>query len=267
MRLLASLPFLRFITRLLTAPLLWAMLTCPATAQTGATSSAEGGSDAVIAEWGASGSAPQTGSSADTSGKAVSPINGSTAREPPSDSDGSSAAPDSAPPSASKVLLVIKKATQEISVLVDDVERYTWKVSTGLPGSDTPSGTYMARSMNEIWYSREWDDAPMPHAIFFTRRGHAIHGTEETNKLGRPASHGCVRLAPENARTLFALVKERGLENTEIVLSGDIPRAVAKTASAKPRKQQAAPRVRAKVQIPHHASSKPSRPTRTPEPS
>jgi L,D-transpeptidase catalytic domain len=99
----------------------------------------------------------------------------------------------------------------------------------------------------------------MPHAIFFTRRGHAIHGTEETNKLGRPASHGCVRRAPENARTLFALVKERGLENTEIVLSGDIPRAVAKTASPKPRKQEATPRVRAKVAnpVPRKRQTKP----------
>jgi lipoprotein-anchoring transpeptidase ErfK/SrfK len=249
MRLLASLPFFKFVTRLLTAPLLVAMLTFAATAKTGAASSAEG--DAVIADWGASGSAPQTGSSAHTSGKAFSPVNGSTAPEVPTHSDGSSAAqkPDSAAPPASKILVVIKKATQEMSVFEGDVERHTWKVSTGLPAYDTPSGTYSARSMNEIWYSREWDDAPMPHAIFFTRRGHAIHGTEETNKLGRPASHGCVRLAPENARTLFALVKERGLENTEIVLSGDIPRAVAKTASPKPRKQ-AAPRVRAKVASP-----------------
>src|SRR5438876_261787 len=84
-------------------------------------------------------------------------------------------------------------------LFVDDVERYTWKVSTGMRGYDTPSGTYTARSMNEIWYSKQWDDAPMPHATFFTKKGHAIHGTEETQKLGRPASHGCVRLAPENA--------------------------------------------------------------------
>ncbi len=90
--------------------------------------------------------------------------------------------------------------------------------------------------MNKIWYSKEWDDAPMPHAIFFTQRGHAIHGTPETKMLGKPASHGCVRLAPENATTLFALVKEKGLENTEIVLSGDTPRVesrVAKKTSAK----------------------------------
>src|SRR6186997_1574866 len=90
-----------------------------------------------------------------------------------------------------------------MKVFIDGVERFTWEVSTGLRGYDTPSGKYTARSMNEIWYSKQWDDAPMPHAIFFTRKGHAIHGTEETRWLGRPASHGCVRLEPENATTLF----------------------------------------------------------------
>jgi lipoprotein-anchoring transpeptidase ErfK/SrfK len=108
------------------------------------------------------------------------------------------------------VLVVIDKSTQEMKVVVGDVERHAWEVSTGLTGYDTPSGSYTARSMNEIWYSKEWDDAPMPHAIFFTKEGHAIHGTAEIKKLGIPASHGCVRLAPENARTLYALVQEHG---------------------------------------------------------
>jgi hypothetical protein len=123
-----------------------------------------------------------------------------------------------------KILVVINKPTQEMKVFVDDVERYSWKVSTGIRRYDTPSGTYTARSMNEIWYSKQWDDAPMPHAIFFTKKGHAIHGTEETKRLGRPASHGCVRLAPENATTLYGLVKEIGLDKTEIVLNGDLPK-------------------------------------------
>ena len=140
------------------------------------------------------------------------------------------AAPEANPPkvpqesAAPTILVVIDKPTQEMKVFIDGVERYTWEVSTGLRGYDTPSGKYTARSMNEIWYSKQWDDAPMPHAIFFTKKGHAVHGTTETKHLGKPASHGCVRLAPENARTLFALVKEKGLENTEIVLNGDAPK-------------------------------------------
>jgi TonB family protein len=128
-----------------------------------------------------------------------------------------------------------------MTVFVDNMERYTWSVSTGLPGYETPSGTYPARFMTKIWYSKQWDDAPMPHAIFFTREGHAVHGTDETKKLGRLASHGCVRLAPENARTLFALVEEKGLENTQIVLNGETPRSEAKVASPVPPKPEKKP--------------------------
>ena len=129
---------------------------------------------------------------------------------------------------------MIDKSTQEMKVFVDNVERYTWKVSTGLPGFETPSGTYRARSLHRIWYSKQWDDAPMPHAIFFTKKGHAIHGTGETKKLGRLASHGCVRLAPENARTLFALIKEKGLKDTQIVLNGETPSSEVQVASPAP---------------------------------
>jgi TonB family protein len=136
---------------------------------------------------------------------------------------------------------VIDKSTQEMKVFVDNVERYTWKVSTGLPGYETPSGTYPARSMNKIWYSKQWDDAPMPHAIFFTKKGHAIHGTDETKKLGRLASHGCVRLAPKNARTLFALIKEKGLKDTQIVLNGETPSSEVQVASPAPPKPEKKP--------------------------
>jgi lipoprotein-anchoring transpeptidase ErfK/SrfK len=207
------------------------MLILAAAAQTPPPSSPQ--ADAAIAAWGVTGSAPQTGSSSHTSGRAFrAPIAPGT---PPEQS------PKAAEPPASKILVVIDKPTQEMKVFVDNVERYAWKVSTGLRSYDTPPGAYTARSMNEIWYSKQWDDAPMPHAIFFTKRGHAIHGTEETHKLGRPASHGCVRLAPENASTLFALVKEIGLENTGIVLNGNIPREEVKAVSHVSPKQQIRP--------------------------
>jgi L,D-transpeptidase-like protein len=74
--------------------------------------------------------------------------------------------------------------------------------------------------MNEIWYSRQWDNAPMPHAVFFMKDGHAIHGSNDVRDLGKPASHGCVRISPENATTLFGLVKKSGLENTHVELTG-----------------------------------------------
>ena len=126
-------------------------------------------------------------------------------------------------PEAASILVNIDKSKQRMTVLVDGVQRYHWPVSTGAPGYSTPSGTYTASSMNEIWYSKQWDNAPMPHALFFTKEGHAIHGTNEVRRLGKPASHGCVRLSPQNAATLYALVEENGLENTQVVLVGLTP--------------------------------------------
>jgi hypothetical protein len=77
--------------------------------------------------------------------------------------------------------------------------------------------------MNEVWYSKEWDNAPMPHAIFFMTDGHAVHGSYEVRSLGRPVSHGCVRIAPQNASILYALVSKNGLKNTQVVLTGVTP--------------------------------------------
>ncbi len=121
------------------------------------------------------------------------------------------------------VVVNIDKTNQQMTVSVNGVETYQWPVSTGRAGYSTPSGTYTATSMNKIWYSKQWDNAPMPHSIFFIRDGHAIHGSFEVKNLGRPASHGCVRLSPQNAAILFALVKENGLENTQVVVTGVSP--------------------------------------------
>jgi lipoprotein-anchoring transpeptidase ErfK/SrfK len=137
---------------------------------------------------------------------------------------------EAAGPAASKILINIDKAQQHMTVFVDGIEKYSWPVSTGKRGYSTPSGTYTPSSMNKIWYSKEWDNAPMPHAIFYMKDGHAIHGSYETKNLGKPASHGCVRLDPKNATALFELVKATGLENTTVVLDGVTPGGEAKIA-------------------------------------
>jgi hypothetical protein len=123
----------------------------------------------------------------------------------------------------STIHVTIDKSRQKMTVALDGVTKYEWPVSTGKAGYSTPSGTYTATSMNEIWYSKEWDSAPMPHSVFFRKDGYAIHGSLEVKNLGRPASHGCVRISPENAATFFALVKKVGLKNTEVVLTGVTP--------------------------------------------
>src|SRR5262245_32945209 len=132
----------------------------------------------------------------------------------------------------SAVLISIDKTTQQMTVSVDGVRKYTWPVSTGRAGYATPSGSFKPFRLEKDHFSKEWDDAPMPHSIFFTTKGHAIHGSYETKRLGSPASHGCVRLAPANASKLFALVKEEGLGNTKVVLTGQAPPMIARRPAA-----------------------------------
>ena len=106
-----------------------------------------------------------------------------------------------------------------MSISVDGVPRYRWTVSTGRAGYGTPNGTYQPQRMEKTWFSKEYYNSPMPHSIFF-HGGYAIHGSYEIHRLGGPASHGCIRLHPANAATLFALVKQKGMSDTTIVVSG-----------------------------------------------
>ncbi|WP_237477905.1 L,D-transpeptidase [Lichenibacterium dinghuense] len=135
------------------------------------------------------------------------------------------------------VLVTIDKATQRMNVAVDGQDRYSWPVSTGVPGHDTPSGSYTPFRMDRDHFSKEWDDAPMPNSIFFTEMGHAIHGTGHVAALGRPASHGCVRLSRAHSAELFALVKAEGMGHTRVVVEGDDGSVAepAETAMAAPR--------------------------------
>src|SRR3954452_5312741 len=126
------------------------------------------------------------------------------------------------------VAITVDKNNQTMTVAVDGVERYRWPVSTGIPSRETPSGNFRAFRMEEDHYSKEFDDAPMPHSIFFTKIGHAIHGTDSVNRLGAPASHGCVRLSRDNATTLYTLVEQQGVLNTTVTLTGSAQVALAR---------------------------------------
>lgn len=117
------------------------------------------------------------------------------------------------------IIIVIDKGAQSMSVIVDGDRRWVWLVSTGRSGYATPEGSYQALRMEEAHKFRE-DEAPIPHVIFFTTHGHAIHGTYQVRQLGTPVSHGLVRLSTQNAATLFALVRQHGLANTQVVVTG-----------------------------------------------
>jgi hypothetical protein len=125
-------------------------------------------------------------------------------------------------PARANLLIEVDKSTQTMTVSEDGARLYTWPVSTGIARYDTPSGRFTPFRMDKDHFSREWDDAPMPNSIFFTQRGHAIHGTNHSS-IGRPASHGCVRLSVEHSQILFDLVKREGMPNTKVVLFGEIP--------------------------------------------
>ena len=119
---------------------------------------------------------------------------------------------------ASAALLIhIDKSSQRMDVVVDGIRRFRWPVSTGRGGYGTPSGVYHPQMLARSWFSRRYYNSPMPYSIFF-HRGYAIHGTYELSRLGGPASHGCVRLHPQNAAILFSLVREEGPRNTRIVV-------------------------------------------------
>jgi lipoprotein-anchoring transpeptidase ErfK/SrfK len=116
-----------------------------------------------------------------------------------------------------QVIVHISKASQAMSVSVDGVQRYVWRVSTGRTGFGTPSGVFRPQMLARSWFSRKYYNSPMPYSIFY-HKGYAIHGTNYLSRLGGPASHGCVRLHPANAAVLFSLV-QRYRASTRIIVS------------------------------------------------
>lgn len=112
------------------------------------------------------------------------------------------------------VYITVDKSEQRMYVETP-TDYFEWDVSTARNGYRTPVGNYQPYLLKKIHYSRKYDNAPMPHSIFF-HGGYAIHATLDIKRLGRPASHGCIRLSPQNARWLFRLVQDYGKENTYI---------------------------------------------------
>lgn len=107
------------------------------------------------------------------------------------------------------VRITIDLSRQRLTAARSGGETVVWKISSGRSGYETPTGHYSVMRMEADHYSDEYEQAPMPYAIFFSPRGLAIHGSFERG-LGRPASHGCVRLSVANAQKLFEWVEEQG---------------------------------------------------------
>lgn len=123
----------------------------------------------------------------------------------------------SAAQAATTLVARVSLSEQKMQVLVDGRTTFEWKVSTGRKGFGTPTGSFKPTRMHEMWYSRKYENAPMPHSVFFSG-GYAVHATDAVKRLGKPASHGCVRLSPANAADFFTLVETFGATNTHIVI-------------------------------------------------
>jgi len=190
--------------RLLSVAALGAMLACPANSQAGSES--------------------QTQSTATPGAETESKSPGTSTNSNPAVPEANQASKTTQPRKAAvpDILIVVSKPTQTMTVTVDGHVRYRWRVSTGATHYSTPAGSYTPFRMELMHYSREWDNAGMPHAIFFTQRGHSIHGSDHPG-LGTAVSHGCVRLTLSNAATLYQLVHSVGMVNTKVVVRGPDP--------------------------------------------
>lgn len=119
---------------------------------------------------------------------------------------------------AANLVAQVSLSSQTMTVTQNGVVKHRWRVSTGRKGYTTPTGSWSAKWASRNHRSRKYNNAPMPYAIFF-KGGYAVHATYETKRLGRPASHGCVRLSPNDAATFYQLANRHGLPNTRIVIS------------------------------------------------
>ena len=121
------------------------------------------------------------------------------------------------PALAERIVAHVSIASQEMKVYHEGRLIYTWPVSTAKAGKITPPGTYSPEFLSRNHRSKRYNNAPMPFAIFYDGN-YAIHGTDQIKRLGQPASHGCVRLHPDNAKILFNMVKAEGMENMRVVI-------------------------------------------------
>jgi hypothetical protein len=143
------------------------------------------------------------------------------------------------PPPPAPITLVLKAdlARQRLTVIEHGEVEHVWAISSGRAGYATKTGTFRPQWASRMHYSRQYDLAPMPHAVFFNR-GAAFHGTHAVRSLGRPASHGCIRLAPRNAAQLYRLVHRHGFYQTKVVVHGVHKSTVAGRNAAKPRRAE-----------------------------
>ena len=116
----------------------------------------------------------------------------------------------------------IDLTNQRMTISDASGELGSWKISSARGGYTTPTGTYTVNWTSRMHYSRQYHWSPMPYSVFF-HRGVAVHGTNAISGLGRPASHGCVRAHPRDAKKFYNLVERHGKKLTKVVVHGTPP--------------------------------------------
>ena len=119
---------------------------------------------------------------------------------------------------AAKVKAVVDISKQRMQVFVDGRKKYTWRVSTGTRATPTPLGRFQPFALTRKQYAKQWN-MHLPYVVSLDQKGTAIHGTYQIRKLGRKASHGCIRLHPRNAAVFYKLVGYHGLWSTEVIIT------------------------------------------------
>lgn len=116
------------------------------------------------------------------------------------------------------VVALVDISSQTFTLQVNGLPEGRWAISSARPGYNTPRGSFGVTRTARVYFSKKYDNAPMPNSVFFLG-GYAIHGTNQTASLGRPASHGCVRLAPANAEAFYNLVQKYGPSRTRVIVT------------------------------------------------
>ncbi len=125
-----------------------------------------------------------------------------------------------------EITVAVDLSKQRMEVYVDGYRKHKWKVSTARKGYSTPTGDYSPQWISRMHYSRKYDNSPMPYSVFYNG-GYAIHGTNYVSRLGRPASHGCIRLHTSNARKLYKMVRKYGKKSMRIIVRHQLDGAIA----------------------------------------
>lgn len=140
---------------------------------------------------------------------------------------GSRPAPATTAPTDNDYSIVVDLSDRQLYVLNQGTVVHTYPVAVGMKSHPTPRGRFAIEHVvwNPYWHPPDaaWADGksvqepgpdnPMGRVkMFFQEPDYFIHGTPEEDSVGRPDSHGCVRMYQDDAISLARQVMAHGGE-------------------------------------------------------